>query len=140
MCCLRTKLEEREVGRANGPADGLRLHPPGFRRNEFRAAPAPFGAGVGAVVLRDHPGEALPRRDDLHAAVLELDVRHRSMASLQPAVDEELRLRLRIGVDELVEVVIGGDDSPPDVKQKFGTDDRALFPQNTFLLLFGCLR
>lgn len=56
------------------------------------------------------------------------------MAFIQSAVDKEFRLRLRVGVDEFVEQMIGTDHSPPDVVEGLGADDSSLFSQ-AFLLV-----
>lgn len=56
------------------------------------------------------------------------------MALLQPPVDAELRLRLAVGVDELVEGVVGADDAAPNVVELLGPGNCALFPQDSLLL------
>jgi len=107
---------------------------PLFRQDGLGAAAAPFVAGVAGVDFGQHARKALPRRDDLHSAVLEIYPGHRPMTGLQSPVDDELGLRLTVGVDELVEDMVGADDAAPDVEQGLLTDDRALFSQ-AFLLL-----
>lgn len=125
-------LEEREVAVPDRAAKRLRL--PSFRlglfRNELRAAAAPFGTGVVGVDLREHARETGPLRKNFHSAVLELDVSHRSVSSLEASMDDELRLGLTVGADELVEGVVGGDDPPPNVEQGLGSGYRSLLFQD----------
>lgn len=129
-------LKEREVVVADRAPEHLRLLPPQlrfFRRDELGITAAPLVAGVVGVDFGEHPGKSGPRRNDLHAAVLEVDSGHPRMTLLEPPMNAELRLRLAVGVDELIEGVVGADDAAPDVVEGFGTDNRTLFSQ-AFLL------
>ena len=96
------ELEKRHAGRAHGSPDGFRLLTFSCRRDKLRFAAAAFAAGVGAVVLRDHPGELRADRCGFATAVVEENY-HPRVARLNAPVDGEFCLGFAVCPDKLVE-------------------------------------